>query len=135
MDSAGKKFKKVFHNDSNENTSDDKNDSECSGSEEIGFIPTKKDKQSGATHDCDEKDDTNDSMDAAIVQRLKEEEARKKGAEDSDCSNIEEVAQQASETEDKDFKVLWCEHDSQSRGEELLFSLCSLSFLFRCLTY
>ncbi|XP_064004869.1 probable ATP-dependent RNA helicase DDX60 [Pogoniulus pusillus] len=114
MDSADNKFKTVLHNDSNENTSDDENDSKCSGSEEIGFIPTKKGKQSGTRHDCDENDDTSDSMEAAIVQRLKEEEARKKGAEDSDCSNIEEVAQQASETEDKDFKVLWCEHDSQS---------------------
>ncbi|XP_054238845.1 probable ATP-dependent RNA helicase DDX60 [Indicator indicator] len=106
MDSADDIFKKVVHNDSDENSSDDK-DSER---------PAKEGKQSGSTCDSDEKDETNDNVDAAVLQMLKEEEDRKKEAEDPDCSNTEEVTQQTSETEDKGFKVLQCKCDSQSPG-------------------
>ncbi|NXF95120.1 DDX60 helicase, partial [Eubucco bourcierii] len=114
MDSAYNQFKKVIHKDSSESASDNDKDSKRRDREKIGFIPTKKGKQRGCTYDCDEKDDTNDSVEAAVAWMFKEEEDRKKEAKETDCSNTEEVAQQASETEDKGFKVLWCKCDSQS---------------------
>ncbi|NXK03380.1 DDX60 helicase, partial [Herpetotheres cachinnans] len=117
MDSAEDHFKNVIHNDANENASDDDKGSECSDSEKIGFIPKQEDKQGGSTSDSDEEDDTSDKAEAGVVRMLKEEEDREKEAEDPDYSDsiltTEEVTQKASQTEDKDFRVLQCEHDSQ----------------------
>ncbi|KAM6072540.1 putative ATP-dependent RNA helicase DDX60 isoform 3-T3 [Theristicus caerulescens] len=114
MDSAEGHFKKVLHNEANENASD--NDSECSDNEKIAFIPTKEHKES----DSDEEDETSDKAEAAVMQMLKEEEDREKEAEDPDYGNAysvsttEEVIQQASQTEGKDFKVFQHERESQS---------------------
>lgn len=126
MDSAEDHFKKVIHNDANENAGNDDKDSECSDSEKTGFIPKKEDKESGSTSDSDEENETSDKAEAAVAQMLKEEEDREKEAEDPDYSNVysisttEEVTQQASQTEGEDFIVLQHERDSQSPGEELL---------------
>ncbi|XP_075565812.1 putative ATP-dependent RNA helicase DDX60 isoform X2 [Pelecanus crispus] len=120
MDSAEDRFKKVIHNDANENASDDDMESHCSDSEKIGFIPTKKHKESGSANDSDDEDETSDKAEAAVMQMLKKEEDREKEAKDPDYSNaysvsaIEEVTQQASQTEVKDFRVLQHERDSQS---------------------
>ncbi|XP_014798719.1 PREDICTED: probable ATP-dependent RNA helicase DDX60 [Calidris pugnax] len=115
MDSA-RYSKKFVHDDANENTSDDDNDSDCLDSEEIGFIPTKEDKKSVITSDSDEEDETSDKEEAAVMKMLKEEEDRKKQAEDLDyyISATEEVTQQPSQTEDKDFRVLQHECDSEN---------------------
>ncbi|XP_067993227.1 probable ATP-dependent RNA helicase DDX60 isoform X1 [Melanerpes formicivorus] len=107
MDSADDNSEKVVHNDSDESSSDDDKDSQC---------PTKAVTQSGSTCDSDEKDETSDKVEASVVQMLKEEEDRKKEAEDPDCSNTEEVTPQASETEDKGFRVLCRKRDSQGPG-------------------
>ncbi|NXW47562.1 DDX60 helicase, partial [Nyctiprogne leucopyga] len=119
MDSTEDHFKKVVHNDALENASDDDTDNECSDSEKIGFIPTKEDKERGSTSDSDEENETSDKAEAAVMQMLKEEEYREKEAKDPDYSNIyskstTEVTQQASQTEDKDFRVLQHKSDSQS---------------------
>ncbi|KAF1637750.1 putative ATP-dependent RNA helicase DDX60, partial [Eudyptes filholi] len=120
MDSAEDHFKKVVHNDANENASNDDTDSEYNDSEEVGFIPTKEDEDSGSTIDSDEEDETSDKEEATITQIVKEQEDREKETEDTDYSkayNIlttEEVTQQASQTEGKDFRVLQHECDSQS---------------------
>ncbi|XP_074003466.1 probable ATP-dependent RNA helicase DDX60 [Numenius arquata] len=115
MDSA-RYFKKFVHNDAKENASDDDNDSECLDSEKMGFIPTEEDKKSVVTSESDEEDETTDKAEAAVKKMLKEEEDRKKEAEDPDycISATEEVTQQASQTEDKDFRVLQQECDSKS---------------------
>ncbi|GAB0188660.1 probable ATP-dependent RNA helicase DDX60 [Grus japonensis] len=124
MDSAEDHFKKVLHNDANENASNDDKDSECSDSEKVGLIPTKEDKESESTSDSDKEDETSDRAEAAVTQLLKEEEDREKEAEDPDYSNTygfsttEEVTEQASQTESKDFRVLQRERDSQSPGLE-----------------
>ncbi|NWW94894.1 DDX60 helicase, partial [Rhynochetos jubatus] len=113
MDSAGGHFKKVIHNDANENTSSDDRDSECSASEKIGFIPKKGDS---------EEDDTSDKAEAAVMQMLKEED-REKEAEDLDYSNVRRISttvgrtQQALQTEDKDFRVL--QHKRASQNPEI----------------
>ncbi|XP_054058697.1 probable ATP-dependent RNA helicase DDX60 isoform X2 [Rissa tridactyla] len=113
-------FKKVIRNDANENASNDDKDSECSDSEKIRFIPTKEDEESESTSDSDEEDETSDRVEAAVMKMLKEEEGRRKEAEDPDyrnaysISSTEEVTQQASRTEDKDFRVLKHERDSRS---------------------
>lgn len=128
MDSAEGHFKKVVHNDANENASDDDTDSECNDSEKIGFIPTKEDKESGSTVGSDVEDETSDKEEAAVTQMVKEQEDREKETKDADYSkayNIlttEEVTQQASQTEGKDFRVLQHECDSESPGEELLLA-------------
>ncbi|XP_064305825.1 probable ATP-dependent RNA helicase DDX60 [Phalacrocorax carbo] len=120
MASAGHHFKKAVYNDENENASNDDKDSECSDSEKIGFIPTKEDKESGSTSDSDEEDEASDKAEAAVTRMLKEEENRKKEAEDPDYSNAysvsttEEVIQQASQPESTDFRVLQQKRDLQS---------------------
>ncbi|NXJ65121.1 DDX60 helicase, partial [Rostratula benghalensis] len=121
MDSAGY-FNKFVHNAANasDNASDDNFDNECINSEEIGFIPTKEDGKSVAASDSDEEDEAGDKGEAALKKMLQEEEDRKKEAEDPDyfsaytISNTEEVTQQASQTEDRGFRVLQCECDSKS---------------------
>ncbi|NXD80228.1 DDX60 helicase, partial [Halcyon senegalensis] len=118
MDSAEDHFKKVVHDDANENASNDDKE-EWSASETMGCIPTKEDKEIGSTSDWDEKDDTSDKTEAAVVKMLEEEEFRRKEAEDIDYSNAcsisvtEEVKQKAPQTEGKDFKVFWNNRDSQ----------------------
>ncbi|XP_075607951.1 putative ATP-dependent RNA helicase DDX60 isoform X1 [Balearica regulorum gibbericeps] len=120
MDSAEGNFKKVLHNDANENASNDDKDSECSDSEKVGLIPTKEDKESESTSDSDKEDEISDRAEAAVTQLLKEEEDSEKEAEDPDYSNTygfsttEEVTEQASQTESKDFRILQHECDSQS---------------------
>ncbi|NXI70028.1 DDX60 helicase, partial [Anseranas semipalmata] len=123
MDSAEDNFKKVDHDDANGSaTKDDSDDtdSEWIDSEKIDFISTKKDRESGRTSDSDEEDETSDNAEAAVVRMLKEKEDREKEAEDPDYGNIynilttEEVTQQESQTEGKDFRVLQDEWDSQS---------------------
>ncbi|NXF72508.1 DDX60 helicase, partial [Sclerurus mexicanus] len=109
MDSAEDKFKKVVDEDANE--SNDDMDSECSDHEKIGFIATKKDEDSGSESDTDEVDKISDKVEAAVLQKLKEEADREK--EVIDYTSIEEVTQQASQTEDKDFRIVQQEHDSQ----------------------
>ncbi|NWX46476.1 DDX60 helicase, partial [Steatornis caripensis] len=117
MDSAEDVFNKVVHNDADENASNDDQDSACSDSEKIGFTPTKE--ESRSTSDSDEEDGTSDKAEAAVKQMLKEEEDREKEAKDADYSNAysitttDEVKQQASQTEDKDFRVLLHKRDSQ----------------------
>ncbi|XP_035408525.1 probable ATP-dependent RNA helicase DDX60 isoform X2 [Cygnus atratus] len=123
MDSAEGNFKKVVRDDTNGSTSKDDSDdmdSECIDSEEIGFISTKKNREGGSTSDHDEEDETNDNAEAAVVQMLKEKEDREKDVEDPDYGNVynilttEEVTQQESQTEGKDFRFLQNEWDSQS---------------------
>ncbi|NXC38386.1 DDX60 helicase, partial [Penelope pileata] len=120
MDSAKGSFKKATHDDAYESAvkdgSDDE-DNECIGSENIGFIAPKEDKESESTSDSDKEDETSHNAEAAIVQMLKEKEDREKEAEGldyGDAYNIlttKEVIQQESQNEGKDFRVL---QDSQS---------------------
>ncbi|KAM9236873.1 LOW QUALITY PROTEIN: putative ATP-dependent RNA helicase DDX60 [Leptosomus discolor] len=121
MDSAKDHFKKVIHYDTNENAGRADKRSGCSDNEKIGFIPTKEDKERGSTSDNDEEDKTSsEKVEAAVTQMLKEEEDRKREAEDPDYSNAysvsttEEVTPQASQTEDEEFRVLQHKRDSQS---------------------
>ncbi|NWY59089.1 DDX60 helicase, partial [Chionis minor] len=120
MASAKGYFKKVIHSDANEDASDDDKDSECSDSEKIGFIPTKEDAERGSRSDIDEEDETSDKAEAAVMKMLKAEKEREKEAEDLDYCNTSsisttsEVIQQASQTEDKDFRVLPHQYDSKS---------------------
>ncbi|NXE74304.1 DDX60 helicase, partial [Cochlearius cochlearius] len=120
MASARHRFKKLVRNDANENDSNDGKDSESSNSENIGFTPTKECKESGSTSDSDQEDETSDRAEAAVMRMLKEAKDREKEAEDPDYSNAysvsttEEVTQQASQTEGKDFRVLQQGRDSQS---------------------
>ncbi|XP_035746776.1 probable ATP-dependent RNA helicase DDX60 isoform X3 [Egretta garzetta] len=120
MASARRHFKKFVHNDANGNDSNDDKDSESSNSENRGFTPTKEHKERGSTSDSDQEDETSDRAEAAVMRVLKEAKDREKEAKDPDYSNTyststtEEVTQQASQTEGKDFKVLQQRHDSQS---------------------
>ncbi|NXG25533.1 DDX60 helicase, partial [Grallaria varia] len=111
MDSAEDNFKKVVHEDANE--SNDDTDSEFSNHEETGFIATKEDEDSGSTSDRDEVDKSSEKVEAAVLRKLKEEEDREKEVKDIDYSSIEEVTQQTSQTEDKDFRIVQRRHDSQ----------------------
>ncbi|NXP18038.1 DDX60 helicase, partial [Scytalopus superciliaris] len=111
MDSAEDNSKKVVDEDATE--SNDDMDSECSDREKIGFIATKKDENSGSTSDSDEVDKISDEVEAAALQKLKEEVDREKEVKHIDYSSIEEVTQQASQTEDKDFRIVQCERDFQ----------------------
>ncbi|NWQ74094.1 DDX60 helicase, partial [Columbina picui] len=119
MASSEDHFKKVIHNDANENVGNYDKVSECSNSEKIGFIPTKEDEESGSTSDSDEEDDTSDEAEAAVRQMLKEGEDREKEVKDQYYRNTysslttEEVTQQASQTEGKDLRVL--QHKRGSR--------------------
>ncbi|KAK2542792.1 Ddx60 [Columba livia] len=119
MDSAEDNFKKVIHNDANENVGNYDNVSECSNSEKIGFIPTKEDEETGSTSDSDDEDDTNEEAEGAVMQILKEGEDREKEVEDQHYRNTysilttEEVTQQASQTEGKDLRVLQHKRGSQ----------------------
>ncbi|NWR94333.1 DDX60 helicase, partial [Furnarius figulus] len=110
-DSAENKFKKDVDEDANE--SNDDLDSECSGREKTGFIATKKDEDSGSTSDSDEVDKISDKVEAAVLRKLKEEADREKEVKAIDYNSIEEVTQQASQTEDRDFRIVQQEHDSQ----------------------
>lgn len=126
MDSAEDHFKKVIHNDANENVGNYDMVSECSNSEKIGFIPTKEDEESQSTSDSDEEDDTSDKAEGAVMQMLKEGEDREKEVKDPHYRNAysrlttEEVTQQASQTEGKDLRVLQHKRGSRRHGEELL---------------
>jgi len=128
MDSTGYNLKKVVHNDASADASSGDNDSECSGSVKMGFIPTKEDKEPGITSNSDEEEETSDKEEAVVMQMLKEEKDREKEAEDPDYSNTysisdtEEEIQQASQTEGKDFRVLQNKRNSQRPGEELLLA-------------
>ncbi|KAJ7420084.1 putative ATP-dependent RNA helicase DDX60 [Willisornis vidua] len=104
MDSAEDNFKKVVHVDANES-----NGSGCSGREKIGFIATKEDEDSGSTSDSDEVHKISNEMEATVLRMFKEEEDREKEVKDIDNSTIEEVSQQASQTEDKDFRIVQCQ--------------------------
>ncbi|NXJ82194.1 DDX60 helicase, partial [Trogon melanurus] len=111
MDSSGDHFKKAVYND----TSSDDKDSECSDSENMGFFPTKGSKESRSTSESDVEHETSE---AAVVQMLKEEEDRKKGAEEPNHSNAYSIAnaamtQLASQTESEDFRILQHKHNSQ----------------------
>ncbi|NXC29294.1 DDX60 helicase, partial [Campylorhamphus procurvoides] len=111
MDSAEDKFEKVVDGDANE--SNDDMDSECSDREKIVFIATRNDEGSGSTSDTDEVDKISGKVEAAVLRKLKEEADREKEVKDIDYNSIEEVTQQASQTEDKDFRIVQQEHDSQ----------------------
>ncbi|NWW55221.1 DDX60 helicase, partial [Pedionomus torquatus] len=121
MDSAGY-FKKSVHNDANERASDDDTDSDCVSSKKIGFVPTTEDEKSVITSDSGEEDETTDKLEAAIKKMLKKEENKKK-EDDLDYCNVysisttEEVIQQASQTEDKHFRVL--QHKCHSKSPEI----------------
>lgn len=135
-------FKKVVHNAANENAQYADTDSECSDSEKIGFIPAKEDKESGCTNGSAGDDEPGDKTDAAVERMLKEEEGRKKEAEDVDYSKAygivttEEVTEQASQTEGEEFRILHHKCDSQSPGEELLLAYAHvLGFYCRVLTF
>lgn len=135
MDSAGDNFKKVIHNDTNENVGNYDKVSECSNSEKIVFIPTKEDEETGSTSDSDDEDDTSDKAEGAVMQMLKEGEDREKEVKDQHYRNTysilttEEVTQQASQTEGKDLRVLQHKPGSQRCGEDLLLAYaCVNSF-------
>lgn len=141
MDSAEDNFKKVVPDDASENTHNDDNSSECRDSNEISFTSRQKDKESGSTSDSDEENEISDNVEAAVVRMLKEEEDREKEDNNLDYSNAcgtsttEEVTQQASRTEDEDFKVLQHKCDSHSPGEELLLAyahVCSFYCSLAC---
>ncbi|XP_021250062.1 probable ATP-dependent RNA helicase DDX60 [Numida meleagris] len=120
MDSAEGDFKKAVHDYANESDGSDDNDSECVDSEKINFIATEEDKQSGSASDGDEEDVTSHNAEAAVVQMLKEKEDREKEAEDPDYGEIhyiltaDEVTQQESQNEGRDFRVLQNKLDSQN---------------------
>ncbi|XP_027491317.1 probable ATP-dependent RNA helicase DDX60 isoform X2 [Corapipo altera] len=114
MASAEYHSKKVVNEDTNE--SNDDMDSVCSDSEKMGFIATKEDEDRGSTIDVDEEDKISDKVEAAVLQTLKKEVDREKEVNNIDYSSIEEVKQEASQTEDEDFRVVQHEHDSQSHG-------------------
>ncbi|NWV01262.1 DDX60 helicase, partial [Upupa epops] len=96
----------------NENT-------ESSDSEKMGFISKKEDKRTGSTNSSDKKSKASDTVEADVVQMLKEEEERKEAekhnyTDASAYSDTEEVTQKASQTDNKDFNVLQVECGSQS---------------------
>ncbi|XP_071412313.1 probable ATP-dependent RNA helicase DDX60 [Pithys albifrons albifrons] len=103
MDSAEDNFKKVVHVDANES-----NGSGCSGHKKIGFIATKEDEDGGSTSDSDEMHKISNKMETTVLRMFKEEEDREKEVKDIDTSTIEEVTQQPSQTEDKDFRIVQC---------------------------
>ncbi|NWR68867.1 DDX60 helicase, partial [Centropus unirufus] len=115
MASAKSHFKTVLHSDAKEGATNDDTDSECSDSEKIGFTPVEEDKESGNTSISDEEDGTSDKAETAVRKMLKE-------AKDPDYGNVysisttEEVTQQASQTEGKDFAVL--QHKCRSQNPE-----------------
>ncbi|XP_017672013.1 PREDICTED: probable ATP-dependent RNA helicase DDX60 isoform X2 [Lepidothrix coronata] len=114
MASAEYHSKKVFNEDTNE--SNDDMDSVCSDSEKMGFIAAKEDEDRGSTIDIDEEDKISDKVEAAVLRMLKKEVDREKEVNNIDYSRIEEEKQEASQTEDEDFRVVQHEHDSQSLG-------------------
>ncbi|NXK29990.1 DDX60 helicase, partial [Piprites chloris] len=111
MDSADHS-KKVINEDTN--GSDDDTDSVCSDSEKMGFTATKEDEDRGSTIDIDEEDKISDKVEAAVLRMLEEKVDREKEVKDIDYSSIEEVKQEASQTEDEESRVVQHKHDSQS---------------------
>ncbi|XP_032540999.1 probable ATP-dependent RNA helicase DDX60 isoform X2 [Chiroxiphia lanceolata] len=114
MASAEYHSKKVVNEDTDD--SNDDMDSVCSDSEKMGFIATKEDEDRGSTIDVDEEDKISDKVEATVLRTLKKEVDREKEVNNIDYSSIEEVKQEASQTEDEDFRVVQDEHDSQSHG-------------------
>ncbi|NXE90679.1 DDX60 helicase, partial [Menura novaehollandiae] len=114
MDSAKDPFKKGIDEDAIESASNDDKDSECSDTENTGFIATKEGKDSGTASDSDEENEISDKVEATVLRRLKEEEDREKEIKDTDYSSTEEGTQRASQAEGEDFRVVQHKHDSQS---------------------
>ncbi|XP_025978657.2 probable ATP-dependent RNA helicase DDX60 isoform X1 [Dromaius novaehollandiae] len=122
MDSAEADFRNVTDDDASKSDSNDDQDSEFMDSGKIGSMQQfkKEDVESGSASDSDDDNETSDKEETAFMQMVKEMEDREKEAEDIDYSNFystsnsEEVAQQASQTEGKDFRVLQDRCDSQS---------------------
>ncbi|NWU06647.1 DDX60 helicase, partial [Cephalopterus ornatus] len=112
MDSAEDHSKTVVIKDTKGNNDD--TDSVYSDSEKMGFIATKEDEDRGSTIDIDEKGKISHQLEAAVSRILKEEVDREKEVKDIDYSSIEEVKQEASQTEDEDSRVVQQKHDSQS---------------------
>ncbi|XP_009675480.2 probable ATP-dependent RNA helicase DDX60 isoform X1 [Struthio camelus] len=122
MDSAEANFRKVDDDDASKSASNDDEDNEFVDSSEIGLMQQfkKEDEESGSASGSDDENEINDREEITFMQMLKEMEDRQKEAEDIDYSNFcstsnsEEVTQQASQTEGKDFRVLQDGCDSQS---------------------
>ncbi|NXK85555.1 DDX60 helicase, partial [Formicarius rufipectus] len=110
MDSARGSFKKAVHEDANESND---MDSECSDRKKIGFTATEEDEDSGRTSGSDEVGRISNKVKAAVLRKLKEVEDREKEVEDIDYSSIKEVTKQASQTEDKAFRIV--QHDRNYR--------------------
>ncbi|XP_050194285.1 LOW QUALITY PROTEIN: probable ATP-dependent RNA helicase DDX60 [Myiozetetes cayanensis] len=110
MDSTEDHSEKVVNEDTS--GSNDDTASVRSDSEKMGFTATKEDEDRGNTIDIDEKDKISDKVEASVLQMLKEEVDREK--EVIDYSSIEEVKQEASQTEDEDFRIVQHRHDPQS---------------------
>ncbi|XP_062429776.1 probable ATP-dependent RNA helicase DDX60 isoform X2 [Rhea pennata] len=122
MDSAEADFWKVDDDDTSKSASNDDEDNESMDSGKIGLTQQfkREDVESGSTSDYDDENETSDKEEKTFMQMLKEMADREKKTEDRDYSNFystsnsEEVTQQASQTEGKDFRVLQDRCDSQS---------------------
>ncbi|XP_027763996.1 probable ATP-dependent RNA helicase DDX60 [Empidonax traillii] len=115
MDSAEDHSEKLVNEDTS--GSNDDTDSVCSDSEKTGFTATKEDEDRGSTINTDEKDKISDKVGAAVLRMLKEEVDREKEVKDIDYSSTEEVKQEASQTEDEDFRVV--QHRRDPRSHEM----------------
>ncbi|NWJ11440.1 DDX60 helicase, partial [Crypturellus undulatus] len=140
MDSAEADLGKVVDDDDSTSYSNDE-DSEFMDRGKIGLMQQFKKEDVGSGSASVYENDTSDK-EITIMQILKEVEDREKEDEDTDYNNFystsdsEEVVQQASQTECRDFKVLPDSRDYQSRGKEMLLAyavilyICYFPFFF-----
>ncbi|OXB54574.1 hypothetical protein ASZ78_004941 [Callipepla squamata] len=132
MDSVEDNFWKDVHDSENESADSDK-DSECVVSERGNFTAAEEDRVSGSASDSDEEDAASPSTEAAVVQMLKEKEGREEAAEDPGFGETyytltsDEAAQQELQSEDRDFRVLLSELDSQNPDVSVYYPIVVLS--------